>query len=101
MVFIDHIEKAYGVPRQDDRRYMMEKGVSEMYARRVQYMYEEATTPAKSSLGVTDKIPVGVRLHQGSSLRPYLFAMIMDVSACGIKDLSRGAGYVLMKLRGG
>ena len=27
-------------------------------------------------------------LHQRSSLSPYLFAMIMDVSACGIKDIS-------------
>ena len=31
---------------------------------------------------------MGVRLHQGSSLSPYLFAMIMDVLAHGIKDLS-------------
>ena len=42
----------------------------------------------KSSVGLTDKIPVGVGLHQGSSLSPYLFAMIMDVLAHGIKDLS-------------
>ena len=33
-------------------------------------------------------IPVGVRLHQGSSLSPYRFAMIMDVLAREIKDLS-------------
>ena len=31
---------------------------------------------------------MGVGLHQGSSLSPYLFAMIMDVLARGIKDLS-------------
>ena len=31
---------------------------------------------------------MGIGLYQGSSLSPYLFAMIMDVSACGIKDLS-------------
>ena len=31
---------------------------------------------------------MGVGLHQGSSLSPYLFAMIMDVLAHGIKDLS-------------
>ena len=42
----------------------------------------------KSSVGLTDKIPVGVGLHQGSSLSPYLFAMIMDVLAHGIKDRS-------------
>ena len=33
-------------------------------------------------------IPVGVGLPQGSSMSPYLFAMIMDVLARGIKDLS-------------
>ena len=33
-------------------------------------------------------IPVGVGLHQGFSLSPYLFAMSMDVLARGIKDIS-------------
>ena len=33
--------------------------------------------------------PTDKWLHQTSSLSPYLFAMIMDVLACGIKDLSR------------
>ena len=37
--------------------------------------------------GITDMIPVGVWLHQVSSLSPYLFARIMDVLAHGIKDL--------------
>ena len=31
---------------------------------------------------------MSVGLQQGSSLSPYLFSMIMDVLACGIKDLS-------------
>ena len=51
-------------------------------------MYEGARTRVKSSVGITDVIPVGVGLHQGSSLSPYLFAMIMDVLARRIKDLS-------------
>ena len=50
-------------------------------------MYEGVRTQVKSSVGLTDKIPVSVWLHQGSSLIPYLFAIIMDVSACRIKDL--------------
>ena len=45
-------------------------------------------TLATCSVGLSDKIPVGVGLHQGSSLSPYLFAMIMDVLAYGIKGLS-------------
>ena len=51
-------------------------------------MYEGVRTQVKSSVGLTDKIPVSVGLHEGSSLISYLFAMIMDVSACRIKDLS-------------
>ena len=51
-------------------------------------MYEGARTRVKSSIGLTDMIPVAVGLHQGSSLSPYLFAMIMDALACGIKDIS-------------
>ena len=51
-------------------------------------MYEGARTRVKISLGITDMIPVGVGLQQGSSLSHYLFAMIMDVLARGIKDLS-------------
>ena len=54
----------------------------------VQDMYEGARTRIKSSVGLTDKLPVGVGLHQGSSLSPYLFAMIFDVLAHGIKDIS-------------
>ena len=54
----------------------------------VQDTYEGARTRITSSVGITDMIPVGVGLHQGSSLSPYLFAMIMDVLAHRIKDLS-------------
>ena len=80
MVFIDQ-EKAYDrVARQEVWRCIREKGVSENYVRIVQDMYEEARTRVKSSVVLTDKIPVSVGLHQGSSLSPYLFAMIMDVS---------------------
>ena len=60
----------------------------EKYVVIVQDMYEGARTLVKSSVGITNIIPVGVRLHQGSSLSPYLFAMLMDVLARGIKDLS-------------
>ena len=42
----------------------------------------------KTNIGLTDKIPEGVRLHRGASLSPHLFAMIMDVLACGINYLS-------------
>ena len=88
MVFID-LEKAYDrVPRQEVWRCTREKGVPEKCVMIVQDMYEGARTRVKSNVGLTDMIPVGVGLHQGSSLSPYLFAMIMDVLARGIKDIS-------------
>ena len=84
MVFID-LEKAYDrVPRQEVWIYIREKGVPEKYVSIVPDMYEEARTRVKSSVGLTDKIPVSAGLHQGSSQRHYLFARIMDVLACGI-----------------
>ena len=88
MVFID-LEKAYDrVPRQEVWRSMREKGVPEKYVRMVQDMYEGASTQVMSSAGLTGKIPVGVGLHQGSSLSPYLFDLIMDVVARNIKEQS-------------
>ena len=89
MVFIIDLEKAYDrVPRQEVWICIREKGVPAKYVMIVQDMYEGERTRVKSSLGITDMIPVGVGLHQGSSLSPYLFAMIMDVLAHGINDLS-------------
>ena len=60
MVFID-LEKAYDrVPRQEVWRCMREILVPEKYAIIVQDMYEGARTRVKSSVGLTDMIPVGV-----------------------------------------
>ena len=88
MVFVD-LEKAYDrVPRQEAWRCVLEKGVPEKYVIIVQDMYGGARTRLKSSVGITEMIPVYLGLHHGSSLSPYLFAMITDVLARGIKDLS-------------
>ena len=69
MVFID-LEKDYDrVPRQEVWRCIREKGVHRKYVRIVQDMYEGARSRVKSSVGLTDKIPVSVGLHQESSLK--------------------------------
>ena len=84
MVFID-LEKAYDrVPRQE----VWEQGFPEKYVRLVKDTYGDARTHVETSIGVTGKITVRVGLHQGSSLSPYLFDMILDVMGRGIKEQS-------------
>ena len=54
-------------------------GVPEEYVRHVKETHEDARTQVKASVRVTGKITVRVGLHQGSSLSPELFDMILDV----------------------
>ena len=67
------------VPRQEVWRCTREKRVRDNYLRRVRGMYEGATTRVKSSVWLTDTIPVGVRLHPGYYQIHYLLAMVIDV----------------------
>ena len=79
IVFID-LEKAYDrVPRQEIWRCLRERGTPEKYVRIVKDMYEGAGTQVRTSVGLTEEFEVGVGLHQGSSLSPYLFNIVMDV----------------------
>ena len=74
------------VPRQEVWRCLREQGVPEKYVRLVKDTYEDARTQVKPSIGLTGHITVRVGLHQGSSLSPYLFDMILDVMGRGIKE---------------
>ena len=65
---------------------MREKGAPEEYVRIVKDTYVEARTMVKSSVGRTSTIAVRVGLHQGSSLSPYLFNLVMDVLGRGIEE---------------
>ena len=85
-MFID-LEKAYDrVPRQEVWTCLREQGVPEKYVRLVKDTYEDARTQVNTGIGLTGKITVRVGLHQGSSLSPYLFDMILDVMGRGIKE---------------
>jgi len=84
LVFID-LEKAYDrVSRGEVWRCLREKNVSEKYVRLIQDMYQGAKTQVRSSVGLTETFYVTVGLHQGSSLSPYIFDLIMDVLGQGI-----------------
>ena len=48
------------------------------YVQVVQDMYEGSETVVRCVAGTTESFKVKVGLHQGSALRPFLFAVIMD-----------------------
>ncbi|KAK3560770.1 hypothetical protein QTP86_019208, partial [Hemibagrus guttatus] len=76
-VFVD-LEKAYDrVPREELWYCMRKSGVAEKYVRVVQDMYERSRTVVRCAVGQTE-FKVEVRLHQGSALSPFLFAIVMD-----------------------
>ena len=86
LVFID-LEKAYDrVPRQEVWRCMREKGVSEKYVKVVKDMYAGVTTQVRSTTGTTEKFNVRVGLHQGSTLSPYIFDLVMDVITSEVRE---------------
>ena len=59
----------------------------ETYFKVVQDMYDGVNTQIRSNVGTTEKFTLKVGLHQGSSLRPYLCDMIMDVATQEVKDI--------------
>ena len=52
--------------------------MAEKYVRLVQDMYEETETMVRRAVGTTESFKFKVGLQQGSSLSPFLFAVIMD-----------------------
>ena len=76
--FID-LEKAYDrVPREELWECLRLAKASECYLKIIQDMYDGATTIVRSAAGLTKEFKVGVGLHQGSVLSPFLFAIIID-----------------------
>ncbi|KAK3574720.1 hypothetical protein QTP86_015388, partial [Hemibagrus guttatus] len=76
-VFVD-LEKVYDrVPREELWYCMRKSGVAEKYVRVVQDMYERSRTVVRCAVGQTEEFKVEVRLHQGSALSPFLFAIVM------------------------
>ena len=77
-IFVD-LEKAYDkVPREELGYCMRKSQVAEKYVKVVQDMYENSITTVRCAVGITEGFKVEVRLHQGSALSPFLFAMVMD-----------------------
>ena len=86
MVFID-LEKAYDRVRHDLVWSCLEqKGVLPAYIRVIKDMYEEGRMRVRTPRGPTADFYVGMGLHQGSALSPFLFTIVMDELTKGIQD---------------
>ncbi|GER38520.1 1-deoxy-D-xylulose 5-phosphate reductoisomerase [Striga asiatica] len=77
-VFID-LEKAYDrVPRNVMWWALEKHKVPSKYITLIKDMYKDAMTCVRTCGGDTSDFPIKIGLHQGSTLSPYLFALVMD-----------------------
>ncbi len=78
MVFVD-LEKAFDrVPHDLIWWSLRMKGADEAEIKMIQDMYKVAVTYIRTPCGSTDEFPVKVGVHQGSSLSPLLFIIVLD-----------------------
>ena len=57
-----------------------------LYIRVIKDMYEGGRTSVRTPGGVIKDFRVGMGLHQGSALSPFLFTLLMDELTRGIQD---------------
>ncbi|KAH1266916.1 UPF0183 protein [Glycine max] len=88
LIFID-LEKAYDrVPRKILWKALEKKGVRVAYIRAIQDMYDRISTSVRTQGGESDDFPITIGLHQGSTLSPYLFTLILDVLTEQIQEIA-------------
>ena len=85
MLFVD-LEKAYDrVPHYLIWWAFRKKNIPEAYITIIEDMYKATKTRVKTRCGLTQYFNSEVGLHQGSTLSPLVFIIIMDVLASSIQ----------------
>ena len=78
MVFVD-LEKTYDrVPRDVFWRVLKKKAVPLKYVSIIRDMYERVVTNVRTCGGLTDEFSITIREHQGSTLSPFLFTIVIN-----------------------
>ena len=79
VVFID-LEKAYDrVPREEVWKALRARKVPEHLVLLIKDMYEGCSTTVRCEAGQSEPFVTRVGVHQGSTLSPFLFVLLMDV----------------------
>ena len=84
IVFVD-LEKEYDkVPKNLVWEVLERRAVNGRYISAIKEMYREARTRVRTESGQSDSFEVGVGVHQGSALSPYLFILVLDEVLRGV-----------------
>jgi hypothetical protein len=93
MVFID-LEKAYDKVSRNIMRWALQKyKVSTKYITLIKDMYDNVVISVRTSDRDTNDFPINIRLHQGSVLSHYLFALVMDEVT---RDIQSGIPWCML-----
>jgi hypothetical protein len=93
MIFID-LKKAYDKVSRNVMWWDLQKHkVSSKYITLIKDMYDNVVTSVRISDGDTNNFPINIGLHQGSTLSPYLFALVMTEVT---RDIQGGISWCLL-----